>query len=519
MERDVNSYHAARAPDARTWSPGWPTRSCYNYINRVVRGRKIGECIFFQGGTAYNDAVAAAFAAILGKEIIVPPHNGVIGAHRRGPAGPGEDAERQRRGRPTLPRLRPGARSTTRLREFTCKGCSNYCDDPGVHRRGREDLLGRQVLRPLPQARQGRPRAGHRGPGRAAARKLLLTTSRCRRPRRRRRRTVGIPLAMYAYELLPVLADASSRELGCRPVLSAETDRKTIRSRASTPSSPSPASRSSSPTATWPTCVEQGGRLHLRAEHRQRRRRECTEHRVARLPLGPDAALRRSAGRRRFETVRGHDSCALASASATGDETRPQRPGRALARPLGVERSGRRPRRSTPAYAAQRRFRRRCSPAGREALDALGATGEPGIVLVGRPYNIHDAGVNLDVPRKLRDYYGVNVHARSTSCDLDGHRRPRHQRQHVLELRAQDPRRRPASSADDPNLHIIYITNFKCGPDSFIKHFIARGLGQAVPDACSSTGTRNDAGMMTRCEAYLDSKGILRWWSEAARGE
>jgi hypothetical protein len=31
-----------------------------NYLNRVVRGRKIGGVIYFQGGTAYNDAVAAA---------------------------------------------------------------------------------------------------------------------------------------------------------------------------------------------------------------------------------------------------------------------------------------------------------------------------------------------------------------------------------------------------------------------------------------------------------------------------
>jgi len=51
-----------------------------NYINRVVRGRKIGEVIFFQGGTAYNDAVAAAFSSILRKRIIVPPFNGVMGA-------------------------------------------------------------------------------------------------------------------------------------------------------------------------------------------------------------------------------------------------------------------------------------------------------------------------------------------------------------------------------------------------------------------------------------------------------
>ena len=26
---------------------------------------------------------------------------------------------------------------------------------------------------------------------------------------------------------------------------------------------------------------------------------------------------------------------------------------------------------------------------------------------------------------------------------------------------------------------------------------------------------QNDAGAMTRCEAYLDSKGFLRWWSQA----
>ena len=30
-------------------------------------------------------------------------------------------------------------------------------------------------------------------------------------------------------------------------------------------------------------------------------------------------------------------------------------------------------------------------------------------MLVGRPYNIYDAGVNMDIPAKLRRYYGVNV--------------------------------------------------------------------------------------------------------------
>jgi predicted nucleotide-binding protein (sugar kinase/HSP70/actin superfamily) len=60
-----------------------------------------------------------------------------------------------------------------------------------------------------------------------------------------------------------------------------------------------------------------------------------------------------------------------------------------------------------------------------------------------------------------------------------------------------------------PNLHILYITNFKCGPDSFIRHFIRRASGKPFL-TLQFDGHSNDAGMMTRCEAYLDSKGILR---------
>ena len=30
-------------------------------------------------------------------------------------------------------------------------------------------------------------------------------------------------------------------------------------------------------------------------------------------------------------------------------------------------------------------------------------------MLIGRPYNMYDKGINLDIPRKLRKFYGVNV--------------------------------------------------------------------------------------------------------------
>lgn len=53
---------------------------CMNYNNRVKGSRKVGAKIFMQGGVCYNKAVPLAMAAILQKEIIVPPDPGLMGA-------------------------------------------------------------------------------------------------------------------------------------------------------------------------------------------------------------------------------------------------------------------------------------------------------------------------------------------------------------------------------------------------------------------------------------------------------
>jgi predicted CoA-substrate-specific enzyme activase len=44
-----------------------------NYLSTVVEDRVVGNVILFQGGTAYNRAVKAAFEKETGKKIIVPP--------------------------------------------------------------------------------------------------------------------------------------------------------------------------------------------------------------------------------------------------------------------------------------------------------------------------------------------------------------------------------------------------------------------------------------------------------------
>ena len=49
----------------------------HNYLNRVVEDRQVGDVIFFQGGTAYNRGVKAAFEKVCGKKVTVPAHHDV----------------------------------------------------------------------------------------------------------------------------------------------------------------------------------------------------------------------------------------------------------------------------------------------------------------------------------------------------------------------------------------------------------------------------------------------------------
>ena len=124
MARDVTNLllKGAAVPDL---CAGLAYSVASNYLNRVVRGRNIGNVIYFQGGTAYNDAVAAAFSGILKKTVVVPPHNGVIGAI----------------GMALIARDRMGARGEPSrfrgfdldlvkftARDFVCRACSNYCE-------------------------------------------------------------------------------------------------------------------------------------------------------------------------------------------------------------------------------------------------------------------------------------------------------------------------------------------------------------------------------------------------------
>ncbi|HET7184015.1 MAG TPA: acyl-CoA dehydratase activase [Terriglobales bacterium] len=493
MERDVTSL-LLKGAEVGDLAAGLAYSVALNYLNRVVRGRKIGDVIFFQGGTAYNDAVAAAFSQILGKRIIVPPHNGVIGAI--GMALIAQAVMQQRGHPPSKFRGYHLDRVDYKTREFVCKACSNFCDIKEFNVEGQRSYWGdkcsdkfrkrartdrKPVIEDLVEYRDRvleqvlKPAAGHR-------------------------RKVGIPRTMFFFDKFPFWC-AYMQELGFDVVVSPRTD----------PVIASSGDELAIAQPCFPVKVAHG---HVRKllesgvdyillpnalnEYTVQPNEEshlCPWNQtlpfvVRAVPQMEAASAKFLAPTVNFRYGRRHVEQELAE----------------FAKALNISRRMS-DRAVTAAYAAQGAFTDQLLEAGAQALDAVERSGEPALVLVGRAYNLYDRSINCDIPRKLRAQYGANV------IPMD-----------FLPLEQEDIRevnpnmywnsgRRILAAAritkHRRNLHVVYISNFKCGPDSYIKSFMSEAAGKPGL-VLQFDGHSNDAGFITRCEAYLDSKGFLR---------
>jgi predicted CoA-substrate-specific enzyme activase len=80
MESDLVSYHQKGVPQNDLMA-GLCYAIVYNYLNRVVEKRKIGQRAMFLGGPSLNKGVVAAFENVLGRSVLVPPHREVLGAY------------------------------------------------------------------------------------------------------------------------------------------------------------------------------------------------------------------------------------------------------------------------------------------------------------------------------------------------------------------------------------------------------------------------------------------------------
>ncbi len=505
MERDVTGW-LHKGESAPNVVAGLAYSIALNYLNRVVRGRRIGKVIYFQGGTAYNDSVAAAFAGILGKKITVPPYNGVMGA-----IGMALIARQWHEATRGASRFRGYdlSRLQMKTRDFVCKACTNVCDIKEFTIEGQKSYWGdkcsdkfrkpsntgrKPVIEDLFAFREGLLEQFVAGPS-------------GRFKREPGKMYVGIPRTMSILDMYPFWRRYFA-ELGVECVFSPVTDPKIA----------ADGVEMALAQPCYPVEVAHG-------------------HVKALIDMGVDYILVPN-----MLDAEAEDGCEVTAHYCPWNQTLPyvlqSAPGlydrrhaflvpqlhfqlgrdyvRAglleAVKKLGISRRANE-RAVDAAYAAQRDFQAKLLEAGRRAMEVLDDTGEPGILLVGRSYNIYDRNINCDIPRKLRHRYGANVipidfvvTGREPIDDL-------HPNMYWASGRKILAASRLAS--ERPNLHVVYISNFKCGPDSYIKHF-TREAARAPLLVLQFDGHGNDAGYMTRCEAYLDSKGILRCYKPEA---
>ena len=499
MQQDVAAYQQRGASKADL-TAGLAYSIVYNYLNRVVRDKKIGEVIFFQGGTAYNDAIACAFASVLNKEIIVPPYNGVVGAV----------------GMALLARekfLKTGKNTKFRgfsldnvdytLREFTCKACTNYCQMQEFTVEGEKTYWGDQCSDKFRRHRADTPKA------------VIDDLIGLRRqiffgdydPDFSGKAVIGLPRGMYIYEQFPFW-NTFFRQLGYSVLLSDETNSRIIKSGV----------EASVAEPCIPIQVYHGHVLNLldrsvdwifipnniNAEtHFQHvNSYYCPWGQTLPFVIRSAPMLEAKSDKFLIPTLRfrlGREAVGKSLEEAL--------------KPLGEKRQAIHAALDA-AYSKKQETEQKLLQAGEKALQTLQKTGEIGIVLVGRTYNINDRGLTLDIGNKLRNYYGVNVIPMDflpvdtiDISDINANMYWNYGRKILAAAKI---------VGNYPNLHIIYMTNFKCGPDSYIKHYITLASGKPFL-ILQFDGHGNDAGYMTRCEAYLDSKGALRKWMKEPR--
>lgn len=158
------------------------------------------------------------------------------------------------------------------------------------------------------------------------------------------------------------------------------------------------------------------------------------------------------------------------------------------------------------AITAQEEFENGCQAEGAKALKELSEKNERAIVIVGRPYNCFDSGSNLGLPEKISEY-GYKV----IPIDFMPFK-PEELGESFRNIYWNYGQRIVGALktvAKEENLFAVYLSNFNCGPDSFLLTYSEHLMGQKPLLILELDEHGADAGYLTRVEAFLDvvSKG------------
>jgi activator of 2-hydroxyglutaryl-CoA dehydratase/predicted nucleotide-binding protein (sugar kinase/HSP70/actin superfamily) len=448
----------------------------HNYMHRVMGQRTFGKRIFFQGKPATGPSLPWTLAAVTGREVVVPPNPGAMGAWGIGlctlealGAEVLEDA-------PPIDLSAVVDAEVVGRSEFQCRDrrCATLCAiERTVVAVGdkRETVLSGGACPKYEISTAVRPRLPKEAPSAFAERDALLAPF---LEHLRGEQVVGVPLVGACTGVLPWLVtfvhelgfgvrvlrpDAGALSRGeercysydaCAPakiahgVVDAEVERVFF------PKLLSLGDRDGSGGSTCP--MEQALPEMIRESLRDRGSRTQVVH----PPLSLDAGM--GSPRLLRQLFR-------------------------AARTLGAARE-RVPVAAYRAARAQRRYERELAAVGRRTLAYGSEHGVPVVAVLGSLHVLHDRGVNASVPHILRDNGVLALPMDCYPIPNSVHPMPR-----AVWAEANRVLRTAAAARERGDVYPLLLTAFGCGPSSFVEQVFTRLMAGYPPPAHSPART------------------------------
>ena len=469
-----------------------------NYLSKVVEHRKLGDKIILTGAVFYNEAVISAFYQQLeGKKLTVPEHKEVSGA--MGAALLAKEAMAPTKSeKPTLSPVE-GSKfkgiqevvdSKCKLTTFVCKVCDNNCtitrmdmpgEDPTFYgsRCDKYDAIASHAKREtfFDKREQLLFREYKKDAGTG--------------PR------VGIPRSLMVYDYAPLLIGFLNA-LDARVVLTTQTNNEIM----------GQAIELSYTDSCFPVKLLHGHAAMLKdvdyilypcAIRLGRKDSDANQQYSCPLVQASPFIIHNvlDLGERVLIPIidfsQGNDDAIknLADVAVKMGFSRKEGKEAALA---GIE--------------SQLRFEADQAVLGKELLKQLRQSGQLGVVLLARSYMSQDAGANLGIAEKLAQLGVVPIPLDFLPLES---------------VNANDYSDRPYwfyenryvagadITASDPQLYGLWLTNFGCGPNSFILHLVEDIMGGKPMGQLEIDEHAAEAGIVTRLEAFVDTiKGFTR---------
>jgi len=458
-----------------------------NYIEKVIGNKRIGERIYFQGGVASNKSVAAAFENILGKQIVIPEHHNVTGAI-------GAALIARERGNGNQPKSNFAGfdlrNRTYQVKTFECQHCPNHCDVKRVLIGGkRESFYGgicdRYDIQRGESAAKGLPDL-------FKEREEMFMRFYKEDEFDKGSPVIGIPRILMFFEQFPLWA-TFFRELRLRVVLSDKTNSRLIHG----------GLQEVLAETCYPVKVAYGHMVNLiekgvdsiflpcvidLEKDRDDVNRSYNCPYIQAIPFILKAA---------FENrVKIMSPTLFMEKEKRNLESQMMEIGRGFGKAKKDIASA-----ITLALKSQEEFEGMRLRRGKEILDSL-RDDKQAIVVIGKPYNVHDTGLNLNISKKLRKLGVIAIPY--DLLPLDTVELPAHY-SNLVWKNEQNLLRSALMAKASKNLNPIMITNYGCGPDAFFAKYLEDTMGEDPYLTLEVDEHSGDAGMVTRIEAFLDT--------------